>query len=705
MNIDGVVRQLSLFAPPIDPALLVNAAAMGLDLGTVLDDMSAPRSNYRFRVLSRTASQFCSEVKSLGQSMLSALQAKDAEGMALLQSSNALKVLEATVQLKELQIEETKESLASLDISKQSATIRKNFYESREFMSDGEGKSMKLSKQSIDSDIAGTVLTTIASVTSLIPDFKLGVSGLVATPVVVASFGGTQISAALRIGGALASAIGGILQKESGLVSQRASYQRRQEEWDLQTELAEKEIEQIEYQIAAAKIRLAIAEKDLDTHQLQIENAKTEGEYLKSKYTNQQLYSWMVSQISTTYFQAYQLAYDMAKRAEKSFRYELVLPNSTTAYVKFGYWDSLKKGLLAGDKLMLAINKMEAAYLEQNKRELELTKQISLRRLAPAQLLQLITTGECSLDIPEWWFDMDFAGHYMRRIKAMSISIPCIVGPYTNVNCMVTLESHAVRTSAIFSTSYTDYSNYEQSFGAIESVALSHGQNDSGLFELNFNDERYLPFEGAGVISKWKLKLPNKELAQFDYTSITDVVLNMRYTARNGGQVLADEATDSVQKVIKGQLASITASQSATIISLKQEFATAWHRFVYPDVSSVKHELIFELGEKHFPYFTKFAGGREVEGIRLCILNKDSSTNSYNLNISVNSNTTGIDKIAITNVVMSSPVVLSSTDLTDKWKIKLLDAAGADQIPSSVTSDLLEVIDDIIVVIDYKVLP
>ena len=36
MNIQGVVQQLPLFQPPIDPALLVRAAALGLDIGSIL---------------------------------------------------------------------------------------------------------------------------------------------------------------------------------------------------------------------------------------------------------------------------------------------------------------------------------------------------------------------------------------------------------------------------------------------------------------------------------------------------------------------------------------------------------------------------------------------------------------------------------------------------------------------------------------------
>jgi hypothetical protein len=43
--------------------------------------------------------------------------------------------------------------------------------------------------------------------------------------------------------------------------------------------------------------------------------------------------------------------------------------------------------------------------------------------------------------------------------------------------------------------------------GSIQSVATSNAQNDSGLFELNFRDERYLPFEGTGAISSWRLEL------------------------------------------------------------------------------------------------------------------------------------------------------------------------------------------------------
>ena len=143
-------------------------------------------------------------------------------------------------------------------------------------------------------------------------------------------------------------------------------YHRRRDDWKLQEKVAEKELKQIDKQILAAEIRKAISEKDLDNHDQQIENANEVDTFMRDKFTNQELYNWMVSQISTIYFQSYQMAYDIAKRAEKAFQHELGDYDAT--FIKFGYWDSLKKGLLSGEKLHYDLKRMETGYLEKNKR-------------------------------------------------------------------------------------------------------------------------------------------------------------------------------------------------------------------------------------------------------------------------------------------------------------------------------------------------
>ncbi len=287
----------------------------------------------------------------------------------------------------------------------------------------------------------------------------------------------------------------------------------RAHDWTLQSNQAAKQIMQIDAQILAAEIRVEMADKELK-QSCQADGAGRGGrEFLRDKYTNEELYGWMSGQISGLYFQTYQLAFDIAKRAERAFRNELGVEDSVTS--SFGHWDGLKKGLLAGEKLALDIKRLETAYHEQNRREYELTKHVSLLQLDPLALVQLRETGTCTVSLPEELFAMDGPGHYFRRIRHLAVTIPCVTGPYVGVNCKLTLLHSSLRKSPKASDG-NDYPREDDDnrfidyFGSIESIVVSSGDNDSGLFEPNLRDERYLPFENAGVISEWRLELPGQ---------------------------------------------------------------------------------------------------------------------------------------------------------------------------------------------------
>ena len=114
MNIEGVERQLPLFEPPIDPALLVRATAAGLDLAAVLSDVQAPLPLYRFNVMAQKALELCSEVRALGNALLSALEKKDAEELSLLRSSHEIKMLKLVRAIKEQQQQEAEANLEAL---------------------------------------------------------------------------------------------------------------------------------------------------------------------------------------------------------------------------------------------------------------------------------------------------------------------------------------------------------------------------------------------------------------------------------------------------------------------------------------------------------------------------------------------------------------------------------------------------------------
>jgi hypothetical protein len=63
LNIQGIFRQLPLFEPPIDPALLARAAAAGLDVGAVISGINQPLPLVRFQVLVQKATEICQEVR------------------------------------------------------------------------------------------------------------------------------------------------------------------------------------------------------------------------------------------------------------------------------------------------------------------------------------------------------------------------------------------------------------------------------------------------------------------------------------------------------------------------------------------------------------------------------------------------------------------------------------------------------------------
>src|SRR5262249_28877814 len=116
-------------------------------------------------------------------------------------------------------------------------------------------------------------------------------------------------------------------------------------------------------------------------------------------------------------------------------------------------------------------------------------------------------------------------------------------------------------------------------FGSLQSIVTSTGQNDSGLFETNLRDERYLPFEGSGVASEWQLELPanpsKDDPRQFDYDTITDVIIHLRYTAREGGGLLRNGSVAN----LKTRIEEAQAMGSVRLFSVRREFPSEWAKF------------------------------------------------------------------------------------------------------------------------------
>ncbi|XXY16217.1 neuraminidase-like domain-containing protein [Sorangium sp. So ce216] len=600
MSIEGVVRTLPLFEPPIDPMLLVQARALGVDLTTVLSEASSPRLPYRFQVVHAKAVELCGAVSGLGAALLAAMEKKDGEAIARLRSGHEVELLAAVREIKAQQVKEAQATVASLERSHETARLRRDHYAGLPRISAAEQGALAMSVAGMELGLAAQAIAAVAPGVEAIPPTTFGGAGAMGSPVALTTIGGQASGAPIEAASQALSMAAGALREGASIASTIAGYERRAEEWALQERLAAKEMQGLEKQIVAAKIRAAVAEVELRNHDRQTEQAREVLAFLQDrKRTTEELYDWMVAELSTVHYQTYTLAYDMAKRAERALRFELGTPDSTPAMVRFGAWDSLKQGLLAGERLQHDLRRLEVAFLEQTPREAELIKHVSLAEIAPEQLMRLRETGTCEVVLTQEVFDLDYPGHYFRRIKSVAVTVPTVTGPYAGVSCTLTLSNTSVRPPPqgqqppVTAQTYADTENFRTDLVPLTDViATSGGVNDAGLFEPNLRDERYLPFEGAGVLGTYKIDLPAAN-NRFDIAAVSDVLLHIRYTARSEGALAA---------AAKGYYDAHPPVRRR-LFSLQSELPAEWARFmVAPSNDSVPQQLSIPLTPEMFPY-------------------------------------------------------------------------------------------------------
>jgi len=615
LSLAGVARSLPLFSPPIDPAVLVAAVSAGADLSTVLSASAAPLSHIRFSALLQLSKSLVGSVRAYGSALLQALEKKDAEELGQVRAGHEVRVLGLTSSIRELAVTEAQDSLAALERQRENAVQRKFYYAG--LISAGrldeekkQLKKMRKSRKHTKKAIAAAKWNWSGSLSFSFhprkPHATVGLSSSVAKSNKKALQAGRLQKRAARL-----SSIAGT----QGMV---AGWKRRRAEWEFQEASAQMELRQLDGQIAAARSRVASAERSLELHNEQIANSEEVADYLRSKFTSDDLYDWQASQLTSLYFQAYELAFGIAKRAEAAYQYELA---STDTFLRFGYWNSARKGLLAGETLQHDLERMEVEYLLENEREMELSKNIALSKLDPEALVRLKETGECYFDIPEVLFDLDFPGHYLRRIRSVSLSIPAVTGKYEGVRATLELQTSKYRKDdTLLSGNYAEASSSEtrfEYFGAsdAEAIAISTAQDDAGVFQLDFNGPRYAPFERRGAVGLWRLTLTGASStgvpAQFDWDSISDVVVQMQYTARRSTDTGFTAQIQTELASLLGALQTYEALTTPTAhtsydggrlgLSMARDFPDAWHAFLNPEAGATETTLSIPISAALFP--------------------------------------------------------------------------------------------------------
>jgi hypothetical protein len=521
--------------------------------------------------------QLTQTVQGFGSALLSALEKKDVEELTLLRSLHERNILKMTKTIKKKQLQEAQYQYKAMEESL--VNVQNRIEHCTDLLSEGLTGweiTQQVSRHTATGlVVAKGVLDLIAGMVYVLPQlgspFAIKYGG---------KEGGDSTAQLADWLGDLAS-VAEAISASAGL---EATFQRREEEWKQQLKLAKQEHKQVSNQVLAAEIRSLIAKKDLTVHEKSMEQADELNDFYKNKFSNLGLYNYIASTLNRLYREAYNLAYDMAKMAERAYQFE---QDDDTIFIANDNWQFSRAGLLAGEKLLLQLQEMERSYIKNNIRTPEITQSFSLALLNPSELIKLRQKGSCNIKIPEIAFELIYPGQYKRLIKSVSLTIPCVVGPYTNVSTKLTLTKGEVENG-------NNVPLTEVLIGKNTSISTSSANNDAGMFEFNFRDERYLPFEGSGAISEWQLDLPS-QIRSFNYDTISDVILHINYTAKEGDRVAAES------NLVSAITSYATTNGLFRLFSLKHEFQNSFHQLLNP-ATGANQETEFTVDKNHFPY-------------------------------------------------------------------------------------------------------
>jgi len=532
LDMAGNALNLPLFAAPLDPRALLAAWGQGLS-GAALSRLLSPQiPHYRFSFMFALAQNAVDSVIQFGSTLLSLIERKEQAQYLELQQQQAWNLAKVAVDIQVQAGKIDEKNREALLASQAVIEGRVSYYEKlvEEGLSGNEliSNDARLSANVTESGLG--LGRQGASLAKTLPN------------IVGLATGGIDLGA---LGDAFCHVLEGSVTSGQGAATAAdlaSQFSRRNQEWTQARDQAKLEAEQIKAQLAVYEEQHKATQLQLRHAQTALNQAKATHDFLlgSNRFSRSQTYAWLNSQFAGFYNTAYTTAQSLCQAAEACWQYER--GDFTQTFIRPGAWNATYRGLGAGEALKMSLQQMHGKYLLNNRRELEIRKTVQLKELQKKDAESIINktwalikkdlleNGTCEFELTQKMFEDDYTGqnHYLRRIKTISVTLPAILGPYQDV-CAVLSQSYSkVEMAATPGT-------VKENLRASQQIALSTTVEDNGMFQLNFQDERYLPFEYTGAVSRWSLTFPNYQAQQALLNSLTDIIVHVSYTARREG--------------------------------------------------------------------------------------------------------------------------------------------------------------------------
>ncbi|NHB61488.1 Tc toxin subunit A-related protein [Photorhabdus sp. RW14-46] len=543
LSIDGQPLYLPIYATPADPKALLSAAVATSQSGGKLPESFM--SLWRFPHMLENARGMVSQLIQFGSTLQNIIERQDAEALNALLQNQAAELILTNLSIQDKTIEELDVEKTVLEKSKAGAQSRFDSYSKLydENINAGENQAMMLRASAAGLTTAVQASRLAGAAADLVPNI-FGFAG-----------GGSRWGAIAEATGYVMEFSANVMNTEADKISQSETYRRRRQEWEIQRNNAEAELKQLDAQLKSLVVRREAAVLQKTSLKTQQEQTQSQLAFLQRKFSNQALYNWLRGRLAAIYFQFYDLAVARCLMAEQAYRWEI--NDASASFIKPGAWQGTYAGLLAGETLMLSLTQMEDAHLKCDKRALEVERTVSLAEVyaglpqdkGPFTLSQEIeklvikgsgkagngnnnlafgtgTDTKTSLQASFSLADLKIREDYptslgkIRRIKQISVTLPALLGPYQDVQAIL---------------SYGDKTGLAN---GCEALAVSHGMNDSGQFQLDFNDGKFLPFEGIAIdqgtltLSFPNASMPEKGKQATMLKTLNDIILHIRYTIK-----------------------------------------------------------------------------------------------------------------------------------------------------------------------------
>ncbi|MFJ3073785.1 neuraminidase-like domain-containing protein [Pseudomonas sp. NPDC087029] len=503
LTLDGQPLNLPLYATPADPKALL-AAEIAAQAG---GERGLPQVNdvpaLRFSVLLEGARSMAAQLMQFGSTLQGILEHQDAEALAGLLASQGAELADSNVGLYKQTLKELAAERATLESSLAAATLSRDYYLGlyQGNISDRENQALKLQTASGVASAGEAVAMAGSAVVAAFPN----IFGL--------ANGGQKPEEALKAVAYGLSTQSKMLGIAATRITQEEIYARRRADWKFQYQSAQKQMATVEAQLQALTVRETSAQMQVAHLQTQAAHAQAQLALYQGKFTGKAMYSWLRARLASIFYTYYDLAVSRCLMAQKALQWE---KGDNATYLRTGTWNSAWAGLLCGEGLMLALGQMESAWTKWHKRELEVTRTVSLAKLFEGKLkvgteavglgaaVKAIVAGHsvqveagslalAAGEVLSIQFDLKalnlaagFETAAARRIRSIAVSLPALLGPYQDVHARLLTNAQGLPVGC-------------------EQCSISHAVQDTGQFsQLNGypfmrQGAQLLPFEGLHI--------------------------------------------------------------------------------------------------------------------------------------------------------------------------------------------------------------